>query len=141
MSPVAKAAVERTLMTMKGAMAEQLRASRPLRLETLRHFGLDPNAPANPLHEGQEPSPAVSRFIHDEIPFEIDGDFYSIVSVIWSGSDAHITNTEIAAKLGIPHQTVRSAARSLGISRVSEAGYDRDREAEIVEAFRVRGGA
>ena len=43
-----------------------------------------------------------------------------------------VTNTEIAARLDVAPQSVRSAARKLGIEQVSEAGYDRSREAEIV---------
>lgn len=87
MSPVAKAVVERTLMAMHAANDELLKASQPWREEALRHFGLDPEAPANPLHAGQWPSPAVRQFIDREIPFEIDGDFFTIVRVAPSRSD------------------------------------------------------
>lgn len=37
----------------------------------------------------------------------------------------HVTNTEIAARLGITYQAVRLKAAALGITRLSEAGYGR----------------
>jgi hypothetical protein len=50
----------------------------------------------------------------------------------------YVTNTEIAARLGTSPQGVRSVARKLGARRLSEAGYDRGREAEIVAAVNER---
>jgi len=47
----------------------------------------------------------------------------------------YITNTEIAARLRIPRQTVRGVARRLGIKRSCEGGYERVHEAELIEAL------
>lgn len=51
---------------------------------------------------------------------------------------SHVTNVEIASLLGVPHQTVRGAARALGIRQSSDAGYDRVYESEIVAAVELR---
>lgn len=45
-----------------------------------------------------------------------------------------VTSTEIAARLGVPHQTVRSGARTIGIGRLTEAGYERVSEPAIIVA-------
>lgn len=53
---------------------------------------------------------------------------------------SHVTNIEIASSLGVPHQTVRSAARALGIRQSSDAGYERIYETKIVAAVKLRLG-
>ncbi|WP_375270236.1 hypothetical protein, partial [Sphingomonas sp.] len=46
-----------------------------------------------------------------------------------------VTNIELAVRMGVPHQRVRMAARILGAKRTSEAGYERDLEAALVEVL------
>jgi hypothetical protein len=56
-----------------------------------------------------------------------------IVDVEWL-AQTYVTNTEIGARLEIPTQTVRKAARDLGIAQGSEAGYERVHEPALIAA-------
>lgn len=48
----------------------------------------------------------------------------------------YVTNTEIGARLEIPTQTVRKAARDLSIAQASDAGYERIHEPALIDACR-----
>lgn len=48
----------------------------------------------------------------------------------------HVTNTEIAARLGITYQTVRLKAAALCLTRLREAGYGR----QLAERLLLRDG-
>lgn len=48
----------------------------------------------------------------------------SITDVIKIANE-HITNTEMAARVGITYQAVSLKAAALGLTRLSEAGYER----------------